>query len=1101
MSNEQLSAGGEAATSPASSGGGLELWHGPPASGKTTAAIALYAGVRGRRLWLAPNAAAARGVTRRLATSIGAATLGGGATTFEQFCGRLIERRRPDLRLLPAVSRRRLLRDVIDTLAAAGALPHFGPIARTGGFLRLVEGDIADFKRDEVWPEVLREAEGEVAGRRGLGEVIAIYAEYQRRLLAADLFDDDGRLWAARELLRERGADRYECVVVDGFADLSRTQVEIVTRLAAAAGRTIVTLPAESDADGRAVFAAAGRTADALRRASGRGGAKGGVAVRRFAVDTKLHRTLPAGIRIVADSLFAEAGRPAGATEGMRLLSSSGPRGEARAIAADVRLRLDDGARPGDVVIAVPELSRHVEVFEEAFADAGVPLAIDGAGPLANAPAVRLVRSLLRLEQGDWAAETVAAVVGTGRVIAAFCDGRGSRPNDPEGVAASITRRLRNADFDRGRAEAVRILTGESSETAIAAWTEKFEAATAVLRGGATVAGWVERLFAIGADLRLGDGSRSSRGWEEFRDVLGALARDDATLRGEAAGRAISLAAFVRVLDDALAGVSERKAGRAGGVRLTSLARLAGVEVPHLVLADLTEASLPGSWGDDCLLGEEDRRRLAGRELPVATAERRRDEQRASFLVAATRARRTLTLSCPAADGAGEAVNRSPYLDAILALFAERPEEVVFDRLDPVPAEERSAVSRPERRAFATAEAVAGRPGRLAAIAEGSADGTRTVGAIVAAAETTHARSATRGPTRFDGGLASPGSRRRLAKLFDQSHVFSASRLEEYATDPFGFFLSEVLGVAVVEPPGPRDDRAALGAALHAALAEFEGGGDLPNDDGSLARLIAERLASTARGSLFMRKLGEIESRKADRWASRYVRAAAAYRELSWDDWDAPPSVAVREAAFGDVPDENDSTDDQSRPPLSIPAGDGHPIRLRGRVDRVDVGRKEGRPAAVVIDYKSGNFPTLDAETLASGKTLQLPIYARAAIEAGLLPEGTEVAQVVYWSLRKDEPKPAFKYAKLASKGGITILSDEQRAALEAAVADVVPTLVAAIRAGHFVPPAESPGYRDFPRRMLAAVARGAAFRATAKTLAKDVSPIAARDAKRDDAP
>ncbi|MEM7810038.1 MAG: PD-(D/E)XK nuclease family protein [Planctomycetota bacterium] len=1072
----------------------LDVWIGPPASGKTAAAIELFRGLGGRRLWLAPNAAAVR-QTKVTLTASGVAVFDVTVQTFEQFCGSVIAAAAPDLRLLPAASRRRLLRDVIEQAAAAGDLPHFRPIAATPGFLRLVEANIADFKRNEIWPETLLERQGDAVAARSLRELTTIYDRYQRRLrqpagesAVGELYDDDGRLWAAREILRrdrDAASVRFDAVVIDGFSDLSRTQSAICASLASRAGRTVVTLP-DDGTSAEGLFGTAEGTRRELIESCLRADDSLVIEERRFR--PRRGGAAPA-IAVLADQLFREQESDATTADatGLRLLTAGTPRDEARAIAADLRRRCETGARPGEFVVAYRDATRHADEIEEAFEEAGVPLAADASRPLAGTPAVRLLRQLLELERGRWPREALTAVLGDGRVVRAYADGEEGTggPSSPDGVAAAAMRRLREYDFDRGRDEAVRILTAESAPPAVAAWCTRFDEGLAPSRRGGTFAEWVDRLFALGRDLGFRDGVDA--GWPELRDALGAAVRDEAVaVDRETAGRRVRVDRFLRLLDDVVDGVGLAPSPQPGGVRVVSAAMLRGVSVPHLYFASMTDGELPSTRSEDCLIGHADRQELSCRGLPIASADRRTRDEMALFVTAATRARETLTLCRPTTDAQGGAVFPSPYWTAAVGLFETPPPQVGTADVRSGTDEDARPVTRAERRAAAVEAALRDDLESLAAIARHDHDAARAVATVAAAARMTHARSSTRGPTAYDGRLATAASRRRLHELFPPDHVTSASRLEEFAADPFAFFLSDVLKADFVEPPGPRDDRLGVGIALHAALAAFEGDRvDTADSVAELAALITDRFTAAVRGSLFGRLLARIESRKAERWARRYADQDTAYRNADWDAWDEPPSVTCREAAFGRVPEEAGHATD----PLVL-GDDACPVRVSGQVDRIDLGRRDGRPTAVVIDYKTGKLSPFDDEDLASGRALQLAIYAKAATDCGLVPPETEIAQVAFWGLREAGFKPGFKRVGLKAGQPLPTLDAGQAAALSAAAEDVVPRLVAAIRAGHFVPSAAKSGRSDFASKMTAAVARSSAFRATAAKLDKDRGPL-----------
>jgi len=80
------------------------------------------------------------------------------------------------------------------------------------------------------------------------------------------------------------------------------------------------------------------------------------------------------------------------------------------------------------------------------------------------------------------------------------------------------------------------------------------------------------------------------------------------------------------------------------------------------------------------------------------------------------------------------------------------------------------------------------------------------------------------------------------------------------------------------------------------------------------------------------------------------------------------------ELAFGmDTPG-----DDEASPadPVEVetPAG---PVRLRGRIDRVDLLRADISDELLVVDYKTGRLPV--GADFDSGRSLQSPLYAAAA--------------------------------------------------------------------------------------------------------------------------
>ena len=131
-------------------------------------------------------------------------------------------------------------------------------------------------------------------------------------------------------------------------------------------------------------------------------------------------------------------------------------------------------------------------------------------------------------------------------------------------------------------------------------------------------------------------------------------------------------------------------------------------------------------------------------------------------------------------------------------------------------------------------------------------------------------------------------------------------------------------------------------------------------------------------------------------------------------------------------------------PVLEIGQGE-RTIRLRGRIDRIDLAETPEGSRFRVIDYKSGTVPS--STDVKQGEMLQLPLYAMA-VERLLFQDGaTGLFDLGYWSLRKD----GFKAISFASW-------DHDQ---EALVAHVL-ALVDELRRGVFVVQSRTPNCESF---------------------------------------
>ncbi len=196
-----------------------------------------------------------------------------------------------------------------------------------------------------------------------------------------------------------------------------------------------------------------------------------------------------------------------------------------------------------------------------------------------------------------------------------------------------------------------------------------------------------------------------------------------------------------------------------------------------------------------------------------------------------------------------------------------------------------------------------------------------------------------------------------------RARPWSASSLELWIACPARWFVERMLRP---ESPEPDPEPLARGGLAHAALRDTLAG--LRERTGS-ARLTPARLG------LARELLGEALARHAQDYplSVRSERVPGARRRLEADlerylrhaaEQNSPLEPRWLELGFG-FDEEEDGL-----PALDLGGG----VRLRGRIDRIDVG-----PAgeAVVYDYKGANV-TPAARWIADGK-VQLALYMRAA--------------------------------------------------------------------------------------------------------------------------
>jgi RecB family exonuclease len=253
--------------------------------------------------------------------------------------------------------------------------------------------------------------------------------------------------------------------------------------------------------------------------------------------------------------------------------------------------------------------------------------------------------------------------------------------------------------------------------------------------------------------------------------------------------------------------------------------------------------------------------------------------------------------------------------------------------------------------------------------------------------------------TRFDGNLIGQAG---LPDFLHGARAVSPTSLERYAICPHEYFVKRMLHVEPVEAPEEVLEISALdiGSLIHECFDELISGcaksGELPDFGQPWSTEQRQRLQLIAltRAAAF-----EAEGRTGHPllWARARTGILA---DLDWmlsDDngWRAEQDarVVASELAFGM----------HGEPEVEI-AVDGGTVRFRGSADKVDE-RRDG--TLLVTDIKSGSIRTFkdlsEADPVAHGEKLQLPVYAQAA-RARYGTAATKV-EAMYWFVRKDRGK------------------------------------------------------------------------------------------------
>ncbi len=921
----------------------LELIHGPPGSGRVVSILDRYVGsIAADPVLVVPTSDDVDRLERELCerpTGI----LGGTVTTlpglFREVGHELgIE----EGSLLTRLQRIRLAR----AAAAETSLRRLARSSAHSGFAPALERLLSDLQSaglDAAGFALAVESATELGDGEYEREIAALFTAYERRRDALGLGDRHQHAATITAALRaEPRRWRERPVLLYGFDDLDREQIELIAALSAGAPVTVAV--AYED---RPALAARAELLGALRDELG-----GTIAETRRVEPDQAVRPSPT-LRHLERNLFepeAPPLAPAVETDGsLHLLEGAGERSTIELIGRRIAALLATGTDPDEIAVAVRNPDANGAVIARTFAELGIPTAAEARIPLLNTATGAALDELLTIAAGEGTAESVVSLLR--RPARAWADNVDRLEREVLRERIETAADALGAWADAGGEEPRRV---KALEDLRAAGDDPVATASVLSRFAADVA---ERTHARSAFVPSGTDALELRA----AGVVGKALAEVCVLGGLAPRRPDELRQLLEGLRVPLwSGPTE------GRVRVLSPYRLRGTRVAHLFVADLTDGAFPAPSAGDPLLSDERRRALGlpGRGDPAA-------EERYLFYVCVAKPEISLSLAYPAADDDGRALARSPFVDEVRGLLSPPPTPEAADDpieakiaqraqlTDFVPAPEGACSPRDLARALAASGAPEKHLEALDLEGEGAAIAARVLESVQAAGKRTE-RAREPGPLRDPDVLATLGG----------IDAFGASTLEGYHVCSYRWFVSHELRPRSIEPdPEPLETGGIMHEALERLYREGPAGTRRP-EPGNVRRWIArgeELLAEVASGREWNldSSAARITLRRLDAILERFLRRDAA------TGGPMQPDPELLEARF--------DRDDEARFPLA----DLGEFRLRGAIDRIDVA--DGR--ALIRDYKLSASVTPVAKFIELGR-LQLPLYMLAARQFGLDPIG-----------------------------------------------------------------------------------------------------------------
>jgi ATP-dependent helicase/DNAse subunit B len=480
-------------------------------------------------------------------------------------------------------------------------------------------------------------------------ELAALYSGYRRVLEATGRTDDDLRLAAAVDALREDpGRWGARPVFVYGFDDLRPLQREAIAVLAATGAEVTVSLTFEA---GRYAFAGRTETVEALRTVADR--VVELPAIPDHYASPALHHLERRLFEPPEDGALFDAAAPEldPAKPAITLMEGGGERAELELVAAEVaRLIREDGVAPEEIAIVARDVAAIAPSLRRVFGAAGVPIALERRAVFGHTPLGAGLVALLRCALLDGTAEDLLTWLRTPGLLhePALADRLEARARQEGARTAAVARELWErerwpldaidrvaAAHDRGPRALMETLSSELAARFAAPYARQ----AAILDG------------AQATDARVLSAGRRA---------LGDLA--------DLAGLAPEPAELARLLEELDIGLRDEP--RAGAVTVSEPLSLRARRVRALVLCGMQENRFPRPARPEPFLGDAERRELASASgLVLRRHEETLDAERFLFYATVSRPEERLVLAWHDAGDDGEPAVRSLFVDDVASLF------------------------------------------------------------------------------------------------------------------------------------------------------------------------------------------------------------------------------------------------------------------------------------------------------------------------------------------------------------------------------------------------------------------------------------------------
>lgn len=919
--------------------------------------------------------------------------------TLQSFAEAILQKADPEAVRLNDLERRLMLQGALARLRTAGKLEGAAPESETDGFLNHLLRVFENLKQAAVEPAEFAERVDRRKHPGTLDRLVALaYQAYQDALIENHAYDLIGVYWQVRRILEEGGAvpllNGVDLLAFDGFDDFTESEFQLIATLGKRVGRLVFSMLADSDPNATDLYRLQRQTMDRLEKA--------------FNVSTSsVASLLPASFSEYASAYLlwrGEAPSRDGLRPNLEVVPCAGVTEEVETIGRAIKTLILEGVSPVEIAVVYHDLGQVWASLRSMAREFQIPLRLYGEEQLAASSIAAFVLDALDASaawrhgeivellvspwmNGDGLDESLAGALPVLCRLAGIVTGHSQWLRQLRRLREALKHESGEGDEDIPRFKRRNPCAVQALDATIAR-VERLATALSAIPAEASLPafGRATAAFIDALDLRAAIQAcpsepvraRETAALESFQEVLGRLST------GPFAGNgAVPRAHFARFLRQACGTQGFRVTPtlrEKHGVRCLTMASLRGLRFRYVFFGGVNEGVIPSPPSVNAVYSEDDVRELRDAGIPLEPWEVRSEREFAGFHHVLQAPSDRIWILWRTATPDGKPLLRSPFLNDLLRLFPDEPIERAPLRAGQYyPALAEAASTRDAlNHIFATKSKV---PQCLA----------DRFAHVIRGADIEKRRYSPAAFDAFDGILSAEAHIERIAVKYGQKHVFSPTELEDYRTCPFKFFAGRLLRLTQIDTPETAFDRRELGIVVHRVLEEFHGHykgipvREIPAEE---ALSVMRELVDAAFGARKDARTPTPEGILAAERISTHARMNR-YLIVEREEKDAWRPVHF-EVLFGG--------DHGPFPALEVETEAG-PLRMRGRIDRVD----EGAEGFRVIDYKTGYPPS--AEDVKQGISLQLVTYALAlehviapgskCVEGALLRVGTSVSRRV----------------------------------------------------------------------------------------------------------